>query len=44
MHDGAMGRALGLPKDRVMVLPKGVPADPYILTSARDFGGADCDQ
>jgi len=38
MHDGAMGKALGLPMDRVMVVPKGVPADPYILTAARDLG------
>ncbi len=38
MHDGAMGKELGLPKERVMVVPKGVPADPYILTAARDLG------
>lgn len=38
MHDGAMGRGLGLPKDRVMVVPKGVPADPYILNAAQDLG------
>lgn len=37
MHDGALGQGLGLPMDRVMVVPKGVPADPYILTAARDL-------
>lgn len=37
-HDGSFGQALGLPKDRVMVVPKGTPADPYILTAARDLG------
>jgi len=38
MHDGAMGKGLGLPMERVMVVPKGVPADPLILTAARDLG------
>lgn len=37
-HDGAMSRQLGLPKDRVMVVPSGVPADRYILTAAREMG------
>lgn len=37
MHDTALGRALGLPTARVMVVPKGVPADPYILIAARDL-------
>lgn len=37
-HDGALGRQLGLAKNRVMVVPKGTPADPYILTAARDLG------
>jgi Zc3h12a-like ribonuclease protein len=37
-HDGSFGKALGLPRDRVMVVPKGTPADPYILTAARDLG------
>lgn len=36
-HDGALGRALGLHEDRVMVVPKGTPADPAILTAARDM-------
>jgi hypothetical protein len=34
-HDRAMGRLLGLPEDRIMVVPKGTPADPRILTAAR---------
>lgn len=37
-HDHAFGRLLGLPEDRIMVVPKGTPADPMILTSARDLG------
>lgn len=37
-HDGKFGEMLGLPKDRIMVVPKGTPADPYILTAARDLG------
>lgn len=37
-HDGALSRALGLPENRVMVVPKGTPADPAILTAARDMG------
>lgn len=37
-HDGALGRLLGLPRDRVMVVPRGVPADPTILAAARDLG------
>lgn len=37
MHDTALGRALGLPTDRIMVVPKGTPADPYILNAARDY-------
>lgn len=38
-HDGSFGNLLGLPEDRVMVVPKGTPADPTILTAARDLGG-----
>lgn len=38
-HDKAFSRQLDLPVDRVMVVPKGTPADPYILQSARDYGG-----
>lgn len=37
-HDGALGRLLGLPADRVLVAPKGSPADPLILAAARDLG------
>lgn len=37
-HDGACAKALGLPKERVMVVPKGTPADPMILAAARDLG------
>ena len=37
-HDGAFGKLLGLPEDRVMVVPKGTQADPMILKAARDHG------
>ena len=37
-HDGTLGELLGLPQDRVMVVPKGAPADPTILAAARDLG------
>jgi len=37
-HDGALGHLLGLPEDRVMVVPKGSPADPVVLAAARDLG------
>lgn len=37
-HDYALGKLLGLPGDRVMVVAKGTPADPVILASARDLG------
>ena len=37
MHDTELGKQLGLPADRVMVVPKGTPADGYILEAARDF-------
>jgi hypothetical protein len=37
-HDNALGKMLGLPADRVMVVPKGTPADPMILESARSLG------
>lgn len=33
-----LARRLGLPRDRVMVVDKGNPADPIILTVARDLG------
>lgn len=37
-HDRAFGKLLGRPEDRVMVVPKGTPADPTVLTAARDLG------
>lgn len=37
-HDFAFGRLLALPADRVMVVPKGTPADPTILAAARNLG------
>ncbi len=38
LHDSSFGKMLGLPEERVMVVPKGTPADPYILDVARDLG------
>lgn len=35
--DHVMARALGLPEDRVLVVPKGTIADSYLLTVARDY-------
>jgi len=37
-HDRALGKLLGLPDDRVMVVDKGTIADTAILTAARDMG------
>lgn len=37
VHDSGFGRILGLPEERVMVVPKGTPADPTILAAARDL-------
>ncbi|MDK3072477.1 hypothetical protein QO034_05065 [Sedimentitalea sp. JM2-8] len=37
-HDRAFATLLGLPEDNVMVVPKGTPADPYILAAARKLG------
>ena len=36
-HDAAIGKLLGLPRDRVMVVGRGQPADPTILAAARDM-------
>jgi len=36
--DRAFAHFLKLPPDRIMVVPKGTPADPTILTAARDLG------
>jgi len=38
VHDSGFGKVLGLPEERVMVVPKGTPADPTILAAARDLG------
>lgn len=37
-HDRDMGYLLGMPQARVLVVPKGTPADVYILAAARDLG------
>lgn len=37
LNEHELGRMLGLPKDQVLVVPKGTPADPYILATARQF-------
>lgn len=38
MDDGPLATALGLPADRVLVVPRGKPADPVILQTARHLG------
>lgn len=38
MDDAPLAKALGLPTDRVLVVPRGKPADPVILESARQLG------
>lgn len=38
LHDQAFARLLGLPVSRVMVVPKGTPADPFLLDAAADLG------
>ena len=35
--DADLGRMLGLHKDRVLVMPRGTPADPTLLAAARDL-------
>jgi hypothetical protein len=37
LHHAAFGHLLGLPEDRVMVVPKGSPADATVLLAARDL-------
>lgn len=37
--DAELAYILGLPEDRVLVVPKGTPADPVILNAARTMGG-----
>lgn len=36
--DAPLAARLGLPVDRVLVVPKGSPADPTLLASARELG------
>ena len=36
LHDSELSSLLELPEERVMVVPKGTPADPFILAVARD--------
>lgn len=38
MDDEDLAQALVLPRDQVFVVPKGTPADPYLLATARDHG------
>lgn len=38
LHDSGFADALGISQDRVIVVPKGTPADPIILAAARDRG------
>ncbi|HMO08220.1 MAG TPA: hypothetical protein PKD10_11320 [Paracoccaceae bacterium] len=38
LDDVPMARMLGLPAERVLVVPKGSPADPVLLRVARDMG------
>lgn len=38
LDDGAFASLLGLPDANVLVVPKGTPADRYILEAARSMG------
>lgn len=38
LHDGELARLLGLEARQVLVVPKGSPADPFLLQTAREFG------
>lgn len=38
LHDHHFQRLLGIDEDRVMVVPRGTQADPFLLTYARDHG------
>ena len=38
MNDRKFAKRLNLPRNQVMVVPKGMQADPYILSAARDMG------
>lgn len=37
LGDQVLAKSLGLPRNRVMVVPRGTPADPMILTASRDL-------
>ena len=39
LDDSALAARLGLPRKRVIVVPRGTPADPTILKAARDVQG-----
>lgn len=38
LHDGDFAKRLNLEKRQVLVVPKGTPADPFLLETAREFG------
>jgi hypothetical protein len=38
LDDGDLARLLLLPEPQVLVVPKGTPADPFLLATARDLG------
>jgi hypothetical protein len=38
MGERELCQLLDLPQDQVLVVPKGSPADPWLLTTAREFG------
>jgi hypothetical protein len=40
MDDRPLAFVLGLPTDRVLVVPRGEPADPVILKAARELGAS----
>ena len=38
LDDAPLAHAIGLPEDQVLVVPKGTPADQFLLNAARDMG------
>lgn len=38
LHEDALGQRLNLARQNVMIVPRNTPADPMILTAARDYG------
>lgn len=38
LHEGELARLLDVERRQVLVVPKGVQADPYLLATADDFG------